>query len=451
MRTLRKLMFGLAAASALATPAFATELTITCRCVVGGANDAGANWILNSVIPDYEAKAKAEGKDITVTLKQFGGSDEQMTQQQALDFSTGAGADIAGFDGFLIPSFAEGGLLKPLDEVAGKEVDDWEGWDHISPGIQSIMSYKGQVYGIPNGTDVRMIYTRKDLLKKAGIDPDTFQPKSWDELLDAAQKLKDAGVEYPLQLDAGVNMGEATTMQGYYMAVLGTGHGVVDKDGKFIVASQGILDTLNLYKTIYVDKDLGDQRAQLVGDGRNQSFANFRDGKTALLVEGDWFYRSVTKPGSEFAVDNRDEVMGWAKMPAEKPGAGLRGQDFVTISGGTGNVLNPNTKNPKEAWDLLAFMNSKQEQDALQTYQAGIKARDDVPVPNSPFLTETAKTLLPLTTARPNNANYAKVSVEIQRMTEAVVSGDKTPQEAMDQYKQAVTKIVGEENTVSLM
>jgi multiple sugar transport system substrate-binding protein len=452
---LRSHLCGLAAATAIiapaafATPVLATDLTITCRCVVGGVNSAGAEWITESVIPAFTEKMKAEGKDVTVTLNQFAGEDAQLTQQQALDFSTGAGPDIAGFDGFLIPTFVEGGLLKPLDEVAGDAVDSWEGWDHISPGIQAIMSYQGKRYGIPGGTDVRMIFTRKDLLAKAGIDADNFQPKSWDELLDAARKLKEAGVEFPLQLDAGVAMGEATTMQGYYMALLGTGEALQDDSGKWIVGSQGILDTLNLYKTIYVDEALGDQRAQLLADGRNQSFANFRDGKTAMLVEGDWFYRSVTAPNSEFAVEDRDNVMGWAKMPAEEPGAGLKGQDFVTISGGTGYVLNPHTKNPAEAWDLLAFMNSKDQLDAYQKYQPGIKARDDVPVPNSPFLTETAKALLPLSTARPNNAAYSKVSAEIQRMTEAVVSGEMSPEDAMAQYKTAVTAIVGADNTVS--
>lgn len=448
---LRSLALGLIGATAFIGPSFAADLTITCRCVIGGVNSAGAEWITKSVIPAFTEKMKADGKDVTVTLNQFAGEDAQLTQQQALDFSTGAGPDISGFDGFLIPTFVEGGLLKPLDEVAGKAVDDWEGWDHISPGIQAIMSYKGKRYGIPGGTDVRMIFTRKDLLTKAGIDADNFQPKSWDELLDAARKLKAAGVEFPLQLDAGVAMGEATTMQGYYMALLGTGEALQDENGKWIISSQGILDTLNLYKTIYVDEGLGDQRAQLLADGRNQSFANFRDGKTAMLIEGDWFYRSVTKPGAEFAVKDRDEVMGWAKMPAEEPGTGIQGQDFVTISGGTGYVLNPNTKNPAEAWALLAFMNSKDQLDAFQTYQPGIKARDDVPVPNSEFLTTTAAALLPLTTARPNNAAYSKVSSEIQRMTEAVVSGEKSPEDAMAQYGNAVTAIVGADNTVSEM
>ncbi|EAR51095.1 putative extracellular solute-binding lipoprotein [Oceanicola granulosus HTCC2516] len=435
-------------ALAVATPAAAQDLTISCRCVSDGVNSALADWIKESVIPDFEAA----NEGVTVSLSEFAGGDEQLTQQLALDFSTGAGADIAGFDGFLIPNFVEAGLLKPLEELVGPQVNDWEGWEHISDGSRALMSYDGGTFGIALGTDVRMIFVRADLLEEAGIDPASFQPNSWEELLDAARQIKEAMPDsHPLQLNAGVPMGEATTMQGYWMAILGTGESIVDEEGRYIVESQGILDVLNLYKTIYVDEELGDARAQQLGDGRNRTFANFRDGTTAMLVEGDWFYRSVTAPGSEFEVADRDEVMTWAKMPAMEPGAGWNGQDYVTISGGTGWVVNPNTDDPELAWELLSFMNSKEQIDEFQTFQPRISIRDDVEVPNEPFLTETSGALLPLTTARPNDSNYNAVSAEIQRMTEAVVSGQMSPEEAMARYKEAVTEIVGEENTVSLM
>jgi multiple sugar transport system substrate-binding protein len=94
-------------------------------------------------------------------------------------------------------------------------------------------------------------------------------------------------------------------------------------------------------------------------------------------------------------------------------------------------------------------MNSADMLNAFQTIQPAIRARDDVAIPNSPFLQTTSKTLLPLTTARPNDANYNKVSAEIQRMTESVVSGELSPEAAMAQFKSAVIAIVGEENTVS--
>jgi multiple sugar transport system substrate-binding protein len=143
--------------------------------------------------------------------------------------------------------------------------------------------------------------------------------------------------------------------------------------------------------------------------------------------------------------------MGWAPMPAQEPGAGLRGQDVATISGGTGFVINPNSQNPEEAWALLSFMNSREALEAAQEIEPRVRIRDDVPVPDNVFLTETASLLLPLTTARPISAVYPEVSFQAQLMTERVVSGEMTPEEAMGAYAEAVTEIVGEENVVDLM
>jgi multiple sugar transport system substrate-binding protein len=119
----------------------------------------------------------------------------------------------------------------------------------------------------------------------------------------------------------------------------------------------------------------------------------------------------------------------------------------VTASGGGGYTLNPNTKNPKEAWALLSFMSSKEAIEDIQKIQPRIQARDDVSVPNDAVMTALAKEVLPFTTVRPTDANYSKtVSPQLQLMTERVVSGEMTPQQAMDAYAKAVTDAVGASN-----
>jgi multiple sugar transport system substrate-binding protein len=410
-----------------------TSLSIICRCVVGGSNSNEANWILNYVIPNFTTSMKAQGKDVTVSLVQFGGSDEELQARYALDLKGGSGSDLMDFDGFWTPQFASGGLIKPLSDIVGPTSKDWEGWAHISSGLQQLLSYQGQIYGIPTGTDARVIWYRKDLLKQAGL-PDNWQPKSWDDLLAAARQIKKAlpGV-IPLQLDAGTAMGEATTMQGWYMVFLGTGNNVYDyQTNKFPDSGQAFLDALNLYKTIYVDENLGDARTQLLTDGRDQSFLSFAAAKTAMLVEGDWFWRSVIGPGGEAEMKDRDTLVGWAMMPAETPGKGINGQDYVTVSGGTGFIMNPNTKDPANAWALMTFMYSKAARDNFETLQPGISSRDDVAVPNDTTLTAIAKELLPLTTVRPADPAYSEfVSPALQLMTERVVSGEMTPQQAL--------------------
>jgi multiple sugar transport system substrate-binding protein len=131
-------------------------------------------------------------------------------------------------------------------------------------------------------------------------------------------------------------------------------------------------------------------------------------------------------------------------MPAMAPGKGINGQDFVTASGGTGFILNPNTKNTAESWGLLSFMFSKDSLDYFQTLEPRMRSRDDVAVPNDAVMTAMVKELLPLTVVRPSDAAYSlTVSPEIQLMTERVVSGEMTPQQAMEAYAAAVTAAVG--------
>lgn len=113
-------------------PAFAQKtVSITCRCVADGTNATQVEWLRSWVIPNFEAMMEAQGNPVTVELIEFGGTDEALKEQYALDLSVGRGADVMGFDGFWVPEFVGAGTLLPLSEVAGAEVDSWEGWAHI--------------------------------------------------------------------------------------------------------------------------------------------------------------------------------------------------------------------------------------------------------------------------------------------------------------------------------
>jgi multiple sugar transport system substrate-binding protein len=65
-------------------------------------------------------------------------------------------------------------------------------------------------------------------------------------------------------------------------------------------------------------------------------------------------------------------------------------------------------------------------------------------------MTELVK-LLPLTTVRPMLPVYPKVSQAAQLATERVVSGEMTPERAMEAYAKEVTDLVGPDNVLDLM
>ncbi|MER6949073.1 extracellular solute-binding protein [Nonomuraea sp. NPDC000554] len=415
-------------------------LVIAANSISGGKNSESADWIKQWVIPGFEK----DHRNVKVLFRPSGVDDEQYKTKIALDFKAGGGADVIDLDGIWVGEFAQAGYVKPLAEVGGPVVDSWEGWSQIPQAVQGLGVFDGKKYGLPQGTDGRVLFYNKTLFRKAGL-PEQWQPRSWQEIIDAGTKLKAAGVPVPIQIDAGTAMGEATTMQGVLPLLAGAGAEIY-ANGTWTGASQAMKDVLRFYQQIYGGSGLGDPKLQQEAKGRDKSFAQFAEGKIAILAESDYFWRSVIEPGAGIApMKDRDQTVGYARIPARQPGAGIRGQDHVSMSGGAVRVLNPFSKHPKLAWELLAFMHSAAATKAQLAGQVRISSRGDVNdevLTDDPMLKYVADDVLPITAYRPGVAVYPQVSVALQEATAAVVSG-KSPDEAAAAYQAKLAQLVG--------
>ena len=420
-------------------------LTIAANAIAGGKNAASAEWIEKWVIPKFVEAQKAKGRTATVEFQPSGASDEDYKSKIALDLKTGSGADLYSIDGIWVGEFADAGYIKPLDDLVGADaVNAWDGWGQIPKPVQGNFTYKDKRYGVPEGTDGRVIYFNRALLAKAGL-PRDWQPKSWDEIIAAGQAVKSSSPDVtPIQLNAGTAMGEATTMQGALPLLVGTGQQIW-ADGKWQGNTGAMRDVLGLYQKVY-GGGLGDPVLQQDAKGRDKSFQAFAAGKIAILLEGDYFWRSVVEPTKGIAkMPDRNENVGYALIPAIRPGAGVRGQDFVSMSGGGGRVLNPATKYPAQAWELLQFFNSRDATIAAVGSSPRITQRQDVNdelLKNDPLLTFIAQKVLPVTAFRPGFAEYPRVSQALQQATQDVVAGT-SPADAAGAYQKKVESIVG--------
>lgn len=438
----------------------AISLTIAANSVVGGKNNDGALWITNYVIPNFEKQMAAAGDPVDVRFRGTGVADEAYKTQQALDLKTGGGADVIAIDGIWVGEFAQAGYIKPLDQIAGSTVGSWAGWSQIPKAVQANMSFQGRRYGVPSGTDGRVLFFNKTLFQQAGIST-KWQPRSWADIIATAKKLKAKlpGVT-PLQINAGTAMGEATSAQGFLPLLVGTGKSIYDtKARKWLGNTKNIRDVLTFYNQVYRGKPaLGDADLQLRADGRDRSFQEFSQGKIAILGEGDYFWRGVVNPkGGIDPMPDRNSVVGWTLIPAERPHSGVQGpafkrpQSFVSVSGGGGYVLNPHTSHPKEAWQLLAFMSSKDATKAAVATAPRITERSDVnkeTLFSDPLLGYVSRNVLPITTFRPGFAVYPQVSQLLQLASQQVVSGT-TVQKAAQSYQNALVKLVGAKNVES--
>ncbi|HEY2024443.1 ABC transporter substrate-binding protein [Paraburkholderia sp.] len=93
---------------------------------------------------------------------------------------------VSWHDGERMAYYAQRGLLEDLSP-------DWakNNWSQQYASVKQASTYKGRQYAAPLGYDAYGFFYRKDLFEKAGIKS---EPKTWEEFIDATNKLKAIGV-----------------------------------------------------------------------------------------------------------------------------------------------------------------------------------------------------------------------------------------------------------------
>ncbi|HDD26386.1 MAG TPA: extracellular solute-binding protein [Acidilobales archaeon] len=401
------------------------------------------------------------------------------------DLAAGTAGDVIDVDSFMIASYAEAGYLYPLNDF----VATWPDWEKFAPAMRKIVTFKGKVWGVMIDTDVRMIWYRKDIFKLAGL-PEDWQPKTWDDIIKAALKLKEnedkikkaLGIDefYPIMIPAGLKWGEATPCQGFWMLLVGADKEPYNRlydysKGKWICKSTALWRSFKFYIDVYVTHKLGSPEYNLAADPWAVHRKTFSEGKVAMDLGGSWeFYEGwgpngiaplkvcqdqcAGKTGEEYKkcyLDCEYKHIGWAKMPGYKGGAeGER--KFVTISGGWAVAINAKAASDpdklKLAWEFIKIAGSR---DIIAKYAAKFAKPaprvDAIEVPEyaaDPYI-KAISPYIEFTDYRDALPAYPKVSKIIQEVTQLIILGKITdPDTALEEYCKRLKEVVGAENVV---
>lgn len=88
----------------------------------------------------------------------------------------------------ILPTWAEAGLLQRLDELMTPE--ERARYDRQAyPIVKRVGGYRDHIYGLAVGLNLTACYARKDFLKEAGVDPETWVPKTLEELEEVGKRL----------------------------------------------------------------------------------------------------------------------------------------------------------------------------------------------------------------------------------------------------------------------
>jgi multiple sugar transport system substrate-binding protein len=418
-----------------------TEIKITWRDV--GEHDNLKKYLTNTFIPEFEK----ENPDIKIVLSPITASEGDYFSKVALSMqSENTAPDVVAEDTFMLNSDANAGYLLPLDDY----VSEWDQWDYYTENLKSgSIAEDGKLYAIPGTSDSRGLWYNKNVFKKAGL-PEDWKPKNWDEIIEAAEKIKDSSKDViPLSMGVAKANGESVSMQTFEMLLYGTEDVLFDAETKkWHVNTKGIEESLQFIDEVYNQKKLGPPLSIAINS--NYSSVLFQDkfpnDQAGIILDGFWNTGNYTENGA-VPIDNVTERFGFAPMPTQngqEPGS-------TTMSGGWTWAIPAKAKNPDASWKVIQALGGKEQQAARAISEGNLTVRDDsaeIPEYKEQAFISEATEFLKNAHFRPANDKYPNVSVEIQTMVEAVATGSKTPKQAAKDYTSNVIRIVGEENVV---
>jgi multiple sugar transport system substrate-binding protein len=181
--------------------------------------------------------------DVEVVVQPWDNRDEQLTTAIA----GGEGPDVVYLIPDQIPQYAGTGALADVSDVVESDREEF------LPNALDALTYEDTLYGVPLLMSVTSVIANKQVLADAGIDA---PPATWDEALDDAAKLKQAGY-YLTEYDASA---VSTLNQTFYPFLWQAGGSVISEDGSeaTINSPEGVR-ALEYIKTLvdegYVPKD----------------------------------------------------------------------------------------------------------------------------------------------------------------------------------------------------
>ncbi|GGK72153.1 sugar ABC transporter substrate-binding protein [Mangrovihabitans endophyticus] len=293
---------------------------------------------------------------------------------------------------------------------------EWTGADKAAiedgtlPGPLASAEYKNRLYAAPNNTNVQLLWYRKDLVSSP--------PKTWDEMISQAQRLKSAGKK-PFQiLTMGAQYEGLVVLFNSLVASAG-GH-VVDDSGDKAVMDAGTVKALRVMKKLATSGVVSPSFSNSIEDDVRLAY---QSGAGAFEVNWPYVYASMQGDAPQILAKT-----GWARYPAIDANT-----PSVTTIGGSNMAVSAYSKHPGLAFEAIKCLRNAENQEylAINAGQApSIEAVYDRPdmakaYPMRETLLEELKDAAP----RPRTPAYQNLST--------VVAAELSPPSAIDPQRTA--------------
>jgi multiple sugar transport system substrate-binding protein len=251
--------------------------------------------------------------------------------------------DVINQDDPIMADWAERGALLPLNEIAdASEIDALQKW--LVPAANRLGTYRGKLYALCNGLDVRALYYNKTILDQQGLRP----PQSLEELDRVAHATTSIGPRR--RVERFGYLPDARRLWAWGIVFGGAFYD--DATGEVTLASRPIVEALK-WMVSYRDRyGAAEVAAYRQGDQSlpGKSFPLLA-GRYAMVMDGQWRVRDIV--ASQEEQRHGDEpvteygVCPLPVPPAGRPRAGWVNGNFFLVPRGA--------KNQAGAWEFMKF------------------------------------------------------------------------------------------------
>jgi multiple sugar transport system substrate-binding protein len=296
--------------------------------------------------------------------------------------------DIVGMDVIWTGEFANAGWVEQWQGALKSQVTE-----KVFSNVIETASFEGDLYAAPFNTNTQLLWYRKDLVPKP--------PKTWDEMIDQAEKLKEAGT---IQVQAN-----------RYEGFMVWANALIESAGTSILSGPETVDLEQgpTEKALAVMGRLANSSAappSLSTSDEDSARLGFEAGESAFMTNYTFAYASAQEEAPEIG-----KKMGFARFPRVDAG-----KPSKPPLGGFNLAVSSFSENKDVAFDAAACLANRESQltavelDGLPPSRSDLYASKKV-TKAYPGFAGLVKESIEGAGPRPTSPAYQDVSLAVQR------------------------------------
>jgi len=383
---------------------------------------SGDGRVLSDLLREFERLHEG----VTVREELLPSDSDRQHQYYAMNLDGGkAPFDLLGIDTIWAQEFAKAGWIAPLDGLLTPAEQE-----EFFPGPIEAATFNGRLYAVPWYVDAGVLYYRRDLLDRHGLEP----PRTWRELAQTAKLILDA--ERDSRLAGFVWQGKQ--YEGLMCVTLevlrsnGTDLWSGDRDR----AESGLRflrETISTHGITPLSTSMADEESTrwMFGEGHALFMRNWPYAWSLLQQEGSPVRGKV----------------GVVSLPA------FSGFASAPVLGGWMLAIPNSSTHQEMVGELITFLTSPETQRKVAVELGYNPVRralyaDESLLEVRPLLKDLHPILLEAR-PRPVTPYYLLISQAVQPEVSAVVVGRKSPKDALEAIRRRVDQIMGEQRSMA--